>query len=120
MDKNFNCEILVRQDKVTDRYRFDDFRVATAIENLLCNIEHIDFKYNYNKENTDEVITKDRYVARLKADMVAMLTEIQFDIEEHIMTNGVTNQDTWNECIACCSRVIQQKIDALKEDTDET
>ena len=31
------------------------------------------------------------------------------------MTNGVTNQGTWNECIACCSRVVQQKIDKLKE-----
>ena len=26
----------------------------------------------------------------------------------------VTNQGTWNECIACCSRIIQQKIDKLK------
>lgn len=54
LEKDFNCEILVRQGNVTDRYRFDDFRVATAIENLLRNIEHVDFKYNYNKENTDE------------------------------------------------------------------
>jgi hypothetical protein len=45
---------------------------------------------------------------------VAMLTDIQLDIEKHTMTSGVTNQGTWNECIACCSRVIQQKIDALK------
>lgn len=54
MAKNFNCEILVTQGNITNRYRFDDYRVATAIENLLCNIQHIDFKYNYNKEYTDE------------------------------------------------------------------
>ena len=59
------------------------------------------------------------YENRLKADMVAMLTEIQLEIEEHTMTSGVTNQSTWNECIACCSRVIQQKIDALKEIKDD-
>ena len=62
-----------------------------------------------------EAIPKDQYEARLKADMVAMLTEIQLEIEEHKMTSGVTNQGTWNECIACCSSVIQQKINSLKE-----
>lgn len=64
---------------------------------------------------TVEAIPKDQYEARLKADMIAMLTEISLEIEEHKMTSGVTNQGTWNECIACCSRVIQQKIDKLKE-----
>ena len=56
----------------------------------------------------------DQYETRLKADMVTMLTELQTEIEKHNMTSGVTNQGTWNECIASCSRVIQQKIDALK------
>lgn len=65
---------------------------------------------------TVEAIPKTDYETRLKADMVAMLTDLQLEIEEHTMTSGVTNQGTWNECIACCSRVIQQKIDALKED----
>jgi hypothetical protein len=67
-----------------------------------------------SKIETVEAIPKDQYENRLKADMVAMLTDIQLEIEEHTMTSGVTNQDTWNECIACCSRVIQQKIDALR------
>ena len=58
------------------------------------------------------------YENRLKADMVAALTELQLEIDEHKMTNGVTNQGTWNECIACCSRVIQEKINSLKENSD--
>ena len=58
---------------------------------------------------------KKEYENRLKADLEAILTEIQLDIEKHTMTSGVTNQGTWNECIACCSRVIQYKINALKE-----
>ena len=49
-----------------------------------------------------------------KSDIVTMLTELKSEIGEHTMTSGVTNQDTWNECIACCSRVIQQKINSLK------
>lgn len=65
-----------------------------------------------------EAIPKDQYEARLKADMVAMLTEIQLEIEEHKMTSGVTNQGTWNECIACCSIVIQQKINSLKAESE--
>ena len=49
-----------------------------------------------------------------KNEVIAILKELQLDIEKHTMTSGVTNQGTWNECIACCSRVIQQKINALK------
>ena len=53
--------------------------------------------------------------ADYKTDLIAMLTELQLDIEEHTITSGVTNQGTWNECIACCSSLIQQKINSLKE-----
>jgi hypothetical protein len=87
----------------------DNFGVAKSIvENTMLTM--------LSKIDTAEAIPKDQYENRLKADMVAMLIDIQLEIEEHTMTSGVTNQDTWNECIACCSRVIQQKIDALKAD----
>ena len=66
----------------------------------------------------EEYISKADYETRLKADMVAMLSEIQLDIEKHKMTSGVTNQGTWNECIACCSRIIQQKINLLKAENE--
>lgn len=65
-----------------------------------------------------EAIPKVDYETRLKAAMVAMLTEIQLEIEEHEMTSGVINQDAWNECIACCSRIVQQKINALKAESE--
>ena len=53
-----------------------------------------------------------------KAEMITMVTELHQEIEKHKMTSGVTNQGTWNECIACCSRVIQEKINSLKENKD--
>jgi hypothetical protein len=46
------------------------------------------------------------YEARLKADMVAMLTEIQLEIEElDTPNNGSAYMD--------CAEIIQQKIDAM-------
>ena len=40
-----NCTILVEQKngkKIKQKiFSFDDYRVATAIENLLCNIEYV-------------------------------------------------------------------------------
>lgn len=57
-----------------------------------------------------EAIPKDQYEARLKADMVAMLTELQTEIQK------------FSGCSCSCSDgivddiddIIQQKIDALK------
>jgi hypothetical protein len=47
------------------------------------------------------------YENRLKADMVAMLTEIQLEIEELDTPN---NGSAYMDCV----EIIQQKIDALK------
>lgn len=52
----------------------------------------------------------------IKQAKIEVLTELQMEIEEHKMTSGVTNQGTWNECIACCSRIVQQKIKVLGEE----
>ncbi len=57
---------------------------------------------------TVEAIPKADYEARLKADMVAMLTDIQLEIEELDTPN---NNGAYMEC----SEIIQQKIDALRE-----
>ena len=54
-----------------------------------------------------EAIPKDQYEARLKADMVAMLTEIQLEIDELDTPN---NSDAY----MTCSEIIQQKINALR------
>ena len=60
--------------------------------------------------------TKAEYETRLKADMVAMLTELKKSIEDKVY-----NVSAYNECLDCdvidyedANEIIQQKIDALK------
>ena len=62
-----------------------------------------------------EAIPKAEYENRLKADMVAMLTELKKEIEEQckIPNNNASAYD-WNNGVYACYKVIQQKIDALK------
>lgn len=66
---------------------------------------------------TVEAIPKDQYEARLKADLKAILVELQLKIEE----NGIVDfEETYvddGECIISvseCNRLIQQKINDLK------
>ena len=72
-----------------------------------------------DKIPTIEAIPKADYENRLKADMVAMLTELQLEIEE--MSGLVTevHGEEWNEVNVIHSQdvlsFIQQKINSLKE-----
>lgn len=56
---NNNCQIVVKQkdgDKIKAYlFDFDDYRVATAINNLLCNIEHMNVFYHELKGDYDEL-----------------------------------------------------------------
>ena len=65
-----------------------------------------------------EAIPKDQYEARLKADMVAMLEELQVEIEEMSGLCTEIHGDEWNEINTVHSQdvlsLIQQKINALK------
>lgn len=70
------------------------------------------------KQGVDEYIQSISEKVYTKNEVIAILKELQLDIEKHTMISGVTNQGTWNECIACCSRIIQQKINALEEQKD--
>ena len=64
---------------------------------------------------TVEAITKADYEARLKADMVAMLTEIQLEIEEIEVTKENTEVRVGECCMkGACIDLIQQKINALR------
>ena len=67
---------------------------------------------------TVEAIPKADYEARLRADMVAMLTEIQLEIEEIEMDNnypfGFEPVNKFYEGVSASSKLIQKKIDALK------
>ena len=68
-------------------------------------------------ENEVEASPKDQYEARLKADMVAMLTDIQLEIEE--LKNDPTFCHHYKRGVNRSSDIIQQKIDELKEQKDE-
>ena len=61
---------------------------------------------------TVEAIPKADYETRLKADMVAMLTEIQLEYKDNIQ-NGIIKIYSGNEKLF---EIIQQKINALKGD----
>ena len=73
-------------------------------------------KDEINNAPTIEAIPKDQYEARLKADLEAILVELQLKIEE----NGIVDfEETYvddGECIISvseCTRLIQQKINEL-------
>ena len=70
---------------------------------------------------TIEAIPKDQYEARLKADMVTMLTEIQISLEEN---NPFINEDEpmYGWLYAGYHRAIeniQEKINTMKGECDE-
>ena len=60
-------------------------------------------------ENEVEAIPKDQYENRLKADMVAMLEDLDLQIDESA---------AYNLEVAKVQRLIRDKINALKEDKD--
>lgn len=85
----------------------NDYDELVAFADTMANIEQF------------EAIPKADYEARLKADMLAMLTDIQLEIEEIEMNNnvpfGFEPVNKFYEGVSASSKVIQQKIDALKE-----
>jgi hypothetical protein len=81
-----------------DYFTIEDENLQVFKETLLT---AIDTMRKYQQMQVD-------YETRLKADMVAMLTDIQLEIEElDTPNNGSAYMD--------CAEIIQQKIDALKE-----
>lgn len=65
------------------------------------------------------------YENRLKADLVAMLTEIQLEIEEekqdtkHLYYDDLENAESYNIGIDNCIDTIQQKINELKAESED-
>jgi hypothetical protein len=78
--------------------------------------EPLDFIDAIDDAPTVEAIPKADYEARLKADMVAMLTELQLEIEdlypEHQCSGELTG---FADAIETITPIIQQKINSLKE-----
>jgi len=64
-----------------------------------------------DKAPTVEAVPKDQYEARLKADMVAMLTELQLEMEELEEEADIGKV----VMIGAMDRLIQEKINSLKE-----
>ena len=67
---------------------------------------------------TVEAIPKDQYEARLKADLEAMLTEIQLEIEE--LKNEPACCQHYKRGVNRSSDIIQEKINALKGRENDT
>lgn len=75
-----------------------------------------------NNAPTVESIPKDKYENRLKADLVAMLTEIQLEIEENSYSeNAYGDEYGINKVISTDDiyQIIQQKIDKCKAESEE-
>lgn len=67
---------------------------------------------------TVEAIPKDQYEARLKANMVAILTELQLEIEELNTPPAYQDEDYFLIGTNRCSELIQQKIDKYKVESE--
>lgn len=78
-----------------------------------CSLNGVKYS-DYVKEH---YISKDQYETRLKADMIAMLTDLQLDVEGQKFDVHI-DKDVWNDAIGVCSDLIQQRINELKENTD--
>lgn len=87
----------------------DNFGVAKRVveDNMLTMLSKIE---------TVEAISKADYEARLKADMVAMLTEMQIEIEECV--DGAEGSPQFEQGVTIARvqvvDIIQEKINALR------
>lgn len=68
---------------------------------------------------TVEVIPKSEYEQRLKADIVAMLTDIQLEIEELRAKKHFQYKHGQEHGLNDASGIIQQKINALKAESED-
>lgn len=95
-------------------------RFGNLLEVPICNV----FADMIRDTPTAKAIPKADYEARLKADVVAMLTEIQLEIEELDSRagydgNGMPTFSTDYIRKKKVNEFIQQKINALKEQNNE-
>ena len=66
-----------------------------------------------------EVVSKDEYENRLKADIIAILTEMQSEIEELCTPPAYQDEDYFLIGTNRCSELIQQKIDKYKTESED-
>ena len=98
----------------------DRFKMLERLQEWNTDDKQDSFLYSFAlariiEQPTVEAIPKADYENRLKADMVAILTEIQLEIEdlypEHQCSGELTG---FADAIETITPIIQQKIDALK------
>ena len=70
----------------------------------------------FDAQPTIEAIPKDDYEARLRADMVAMLEEIDLEMSEQSFGVQV---ESWEVVERLRKKVIQEKINALRGEQNE-
>lgn len=68
----------------------------------------------FKEDLTHALLLWQNYEVRLKADLVAMLTEIQTEIEELDTPPAYQDEDYFLIGTNRCSELIQEKIDKLK------
>ena len=93
--------------------------------------EQIIFEMGYNKGFGDGIkgsIPTADYENRLKADMVGMLTELDLQIDElsfsdeepiNITQDYIDEVKSWEYGKKDCKKLIQEKINALKENNND-
>ena len=88
-------------------------------------IEDKDIDLHIDRETLlQEYIPKAQYEARLKADMAAMLEKLKSEIilqviDEPTENGTIAEMVSFNSGIVVSYDLIQQKIDALKEETND-
>ena len=99
----------------------DSLYITTIITDDYRGNEILDvvMKEDIDNAPTVEAIPKDEYENRLKADMVAILTEIQLEIEELSTPPAYQDEDYFLNGTNKCSELIQQKIDKYKTESEE-
>lgn len=99
--------------RLIDADKFEAFVIRTnGDEEFVNGVQYVLEKID--NAPTVEAIPKADYENRLKADMVAILTEIQLEIHELW-----DNDPSYIEGVYDSEMIIQQKINALKADSEE-
>ena len=99
--------------RLIDADKFEAFVIRTnGDEEFVNGVQYVLEKID--NAPTVDAIPKDQYEARLKADMVAMLEELQLKIEEKVNKAWGYPNFEYAKGLKVTSLFIQEKINALK------
>jgi hypothetical protein len=103
---------LIEESRTTTPMNNDE--IVEALKTMVFGkqaFERFDAKERETLDKAWNII--DQYENRLKADLVAMLTDIQLEIEKVKTQSGF--DEAWDGAVKQCSEIIQHKINSLKE-----